>query len=110
MDDGRNPDARQPARVLRRPDPRRSTPARRPLGKQYRLVAEARGIAALGHRHGHVVRAAVAPQDNAWMEATPTELAFEPQDERRLAGAADGEIANHDTGTRSFSARSHPLR
>jgi hypothetical protein len=71
--------------------------------QQHGLVAEQRRVAVRrdqshGRAHGRSSRAAaaVAPRRNAGPQATLAEMARQPAHQRRLARAADAEIADHD--------------
>ena len=107
----RSPGRRRPrGAVARRPDGRfRSRPdscaARAVLRRPPRQVALRQ------HAHGRAhAFAGVAAAHDARLPAAGPQAVREPEHQRRLAGAAHGEIADDDDGRRQCSVRSTPRR
>lgn len=68
-------------------------------GEQHRLVAIAAGVAVCGHKGEPALRTrrtAMAAADDAGVVASDTQHPGQPVDHRRLATAADRDVADHD--------------
>jgi hypothetical protein len=101
---------RQQAAPRRRaiaPDPHRAARQRR---HQHRLVAIARRIAAGRHLGGAFDGAAVTPADDARPVPAGAQRVGQPQGDRRLAAAADGDVADHDHRHRQALRLQHAER